>query len=153
LIALLQAGSSGSETILGNLLSILNSFIVICIGYVVTTVGQFLDNILQNDGGSDTATIHPVNLTFGGGIIFLFFWTAMLALLRFHDAVHSIWAPDSTSNQSQFSSLESQHTVNISATSQSEFQLTAAAEPPPAYHEYKQAEPSTEQQETDNIES
>ena len=51
LVALLLAVTSGSETVLGSLLSILNSFIILCVGYVVTISGQFLYGILQNMGG------------------------------------------------------------------------------------------------------
>ena len=139
LVALLQAGTSGSETLLGSLLCILNSFIIICVGYVVTTIGQLLYSILQEDSVPVGFDIRNFNLIFGGGIVFLFFWTTMLALSRFYDAVHSIWATGSTSNQSQASAPSMQRdasTFNNSATSQSESQMTAVAEPPPAY-DYK----------------
>jgi hypothetical protein len=155
LIALLQAGSSGSETIFGSLLSILNSFIIVCIGYVVTTIGQFLHSILQDNSGLETF-LHNVNLIFGGGVVFLFFWTAMLALSRFYDAVHPIWASGSSSNQSQPSAPDPElqrdaNTLDNSATSPSEFhEMTAAAGLPPPAYDYKQ--PSTVKQEM-NIES
>ena len=143
LVALLQAVTSGSETVLGSLLSILNSFIIVCVGYVVTIIGIIF--VVQGDLGSDPLDNQYIyNLIFGGGIVFLFFWTAMLTLSRFYDAVHSIWATDNTSNQLQASrsapSGSVQHNAsafNNSAISQSEFQMTAAAEPPPAY-DYKQ---------------
>ena len=137
LVALLLAGTSGSETVLGSILSILNSFIIVCVGYVVTTIGIII--AVQDDFGSDPLD-NQYNLIFGGGIVFLFFWTATLTLLRFHNAVHSIWATDITSNQLQASAPSVQHDAsafNNSAISQSEFQMTAAAEPPPAY-DYKQ---------------
>ena len=143
LIALLQAGSSGNETIFGSLVSILNSFIIVCVGYVVTYIGQIL-SLLQDDGGSDTFNINNINLIFGGGIIFLLFWTVILAMSRFYDT-HSIRTTGSTSNQLQLLAAPLQHatTLNNSATvPQSELQLTV--EPPPAY-DFKQ--PSIVQQE------
>ena len=141
LVALLLAVTSGSETVLGSLLSILNSFIIVCVGYVVTTIGIII--AVQDDFGSDPID-NQYNLIFGGGIVFLFFWTATLTLSRFHDAVHSLWATDITSSNDQLQASAPspmQHDTsafnNNSAISQSEFQMTAAAEPPPAY-DYKQ---------------
>ncbi len=40
MIALLRAGSPGSDTIFGILMSVLNSFIIVCVGHVVTFIGQ-----------------------------------------------------------------------------------------------------------------
>ena len=143
LIALLYAGSSGSESIFGSLVSILNSFIIVCVGYVVTYIGLILYSILENGDTADPFNIHDINLIFGGGIIFLLFWTAMMAMSRFY--THSISCrAGSTSNQLQLSPSQHDTTLNNSATPQSELQLTA--DPPPAY-DYKQ--PSTVQQ--DNI--
>ena len=143
LIALLHAGSSGSETIFGSLVSILNSFIIVCIGYVMTYIGLILYSILENGGTADPFNIHDFNLIFGGGIIFLLFWTAMMAMSRFY--THSISCrAGSTSNHLQLSPSQHDTILNNSATPQSELQLTA--DPPPAY-DYKQ--PSTVQQ--DNI--
>ena len=140
LIALLQAGSSGSETILGSLVSILNSFIIVCVGYVVTYIGQIL--YILNNAGISVPLIHDINLIFGGGIIFLLFWTIILAMSRFYDT-HSIRATDSTNNQLQLSSSQHDTTFNNSATApQSESQLTVE---PSSVHDYKQ--PSTVQQE------
>ena len=131
LVALLQAGTSGSETVLGSLLSILNSFIIVCVGYVVTSIGIIF--VIQDNLGSGL-----LDNVFGGGIVFLFFWTATLTLSRFYDAVHSIWTTDNTSNPLQASAPSVQHDASaLIKILQSEFQMTAAAEPPPAY-DYKQ---------------
>ena len=136
LIALLHAGSSGSETIFGSLVSILNSFIIVCVGYVVTYVGQ----VLYINAGRPDPFLRDLNLMFGGGIIFLLFWTAVLTLSRFY--MHSISCrADSTSNQLQLSPSQHDTTLNNFATPQPELQLTA--DPPPAY-DYKQ--PLTVQQ-------
>ena len=90
LIALLHAGSSGnqSDAILGVLLSILNTFISVCVGYVVTFMGQALHTIDSlNFRQLDPFTIQlirNINLTLGGGIVCLLFWTFVLVLSQFY---------------------------------------------------------------------
>ena len=112
LIALLQAGSSsGSETIFGSLVSILNSFMIVCVGYVVTYVGQSL--YIFNNAGISVPLIGDI---FGGGIVFLLFWTIILAMSRFYDA-HYVRATGlgSTNNLLYLSSSQHDTTLNNSA--------------------------------------
>ena len=101
LAALLYAGSSrGASTIMGLFTSILNTFFIVCIGYMVTASGILLAYLpdstllehLPQAADSErfqptySQTIHNIRLVLGGGVICIFFWIIVLILWQLNSS-------------------------------------------------------------------
>ena len=140
LIAILHAGSSRSDTIFGILVSILNTFVMVCVGFLVTVAGLTVYVYKESLLNSDLS--HNINLMFGGGIVCLLFWTALVVLSQFYAYSFRSARPGSTGDQIQLSTLAHHDTTVHNAATHDQI------EPPPAY-EYEQ--PSTVQQEKNMV--
>ena len=138
LIALLQAGSSGPlSTVFGILLLILNTSTVIFVGFVVTIFGHFVfifRKHLLNTPDLPQPLVqfyYDSTLIFGGEIICIFFWMALMAISRFYTSSSFSARPDSTSTAStpndQMQHSPAHHKIHNTHTAM------RIESPPPAY--------------------
>lgn len=91
-VAILHAGSSGkASTLMGIVASILNTFFVIGMGYLVTIEGSSLYQSLHQHSDDyeysqegEVDAIHSSRLMLSGGVVCLVFWTVVLVLWPFY---------------------------------------------------------------------